>query len=336
MSEAEKALVIYDFVCSNFMRNDHEAYAQRTNLSNADYDRAWGYYKTSLLSGMGDCIGATNSFNTLCAYVGIETQMINEHMVTATHGLGNHHWSLVKIDGQWYHCDCEGSDYYQYGDVDRTWFLYSDEKMNVTENTVQPCTSDKYYGYDWPEFKGVSYYQDKTGIIDETVPATSFWISEKTESVIGDNFNLMIRIFPYGSTDKAIYSSSNSAVATVDTNGNVNVLAKGTTTIKVTVNGITKSFTLKAGEVPEKIELENVTLKVGQTKKLAYTVTPADAMYGRVYWRSSDTNVATVDSDGNVTAVGEGTATIRMQYSFERGNVISICFSSGGEITVTQ
>lgn len=336
MNEAEKALAIYDFVCSNFMRSDHEAYEQRTNKSNADYDREWGYYKTSLLSGMGDCIGATNSFNTLCAYVGIETQIINEHMVTTTHGMGNHHWSLVKIDGQWYHCDCEGSDYYQYGDVDRTWFLYSDEQMRVTENKVQPCTSKKYYGYAWPKFKGVSYYQDKTGIIDEKVPATSLWISQRTETVVGDKFSIMTRIFPYGSTDKATYSSSNSAVATVDANGNVSVLGKGTTTIKVNVNGITKSFTLKAGEIPQNVELENVTLRVGQTKKLTYTVTPSDAMYEEYYWISSNTNVATVDENGNVTAVGKGTATITMEYAYVKGNSRYIRMSKGGTVTVTQ
>ena len=37
---------------------------------------------------------------------------------------------------------------------------------------------------------------------------------------------------------------------------------------------------------------------------------PADATNQKIYWTSSDTNVATVDENGNVTAVGEGTAVI--------------------------
>lgn len=336
MNEAEKALTIYDYVCSNFMRADHEAYEKRTNISNADYDRAWGYYKTSLLSGMGDCISATSSFNTLCAYVGIETKMINEHQVTSSHGMGNHHWSVVKIDGQWYHCDCEGSDYYQYGEVDRTWFLYSDVAMNVTENTVQPCTSSKYDNYKWPEFKGVAYYQDKTGIISEKVPATSFWIRQKDSAIIGDNFSLMLRVFPYGSNDKATYSSSNTNVATVDKDGNVVVKAKGSTTIKVTVNGMSKSFILKTGNKPNSLELENATLKIGQTKKMNHTAQPEDALYYPYYWSSSNTEVATVDQNGVVTAVGVGTAKIRMQYAYSMNNTTYVGFCSGGEITVTK
>lgn len=336
MSEAEKALAIYDFVCSNFMRNDHIAYRERTNVSNSDYDVAWGSYKTSLLSGMGDCIGATNSFNTLCAYAGLETKTINEHQVDAIHGMGNHHWSLVKIDNQWYHCDCEGSDYYTYGQVDRTWFLYSDRAMGATNNTVEACTSTKYDDYDWPEFKGIAYYQDKTDIIDEKVPATSFWTSERTEAIVGDEFAIMTRIFPYGSTDKPTYSSSNPKVATIDNEGNISVLSIGTTTIKIDVNGISKTFTIKTGSRPKDIIAKDMTLKVGQTSKINYEVNPSDALYTKIYWYSSNENIVTVDEDGNVTAVGEGTANIRLSYTYRMGN--STYYSSGksAKITVTK
>ena len=48
----------------------------------------------------------------------------------------------------------------------------------------------------------------------------------------------------------------------------------------------------------------------GQTTPLTATVAPADATDKSVTWTSSDETVATVSSDGVVTAVGEGTATI--------------------------
>lgn len=52
------------------------------------------------------------------------------------------------------------------------------------------------------------------------------------------------------------------------------------------------------------------SLKAGDSVSLAAAVVPADATNQKIYWTSSDTNVATVDENGNVTAVGEGTAVI--------------------------
>ncbi len=46
----------------------------------------------------------------------------------------------------------------------------------------------------------------------------------------------------------------------------------------------------------------------GQTLQLAATVTPADADNAEITWSSSDTSVITVDSNGFVTAVGNGMA----------------------------
>ena len=52
-----------------------------------------------------------------------------------------------------------------------------------------------------------------------------------------------------------------------------------------------------------------LTLTVSNDETLTANVTPTDAD-GSVTWSSSDTNVATVDSNGKVTAVAAGTATI--------------------------
>lgn len=53
-----------------------------------------------------------------------------------------------------------------------------------------------------------------------------------------------------------------------------------------------------------------VNLKVGSMVRLTATVGPAEATDKSVTWRSSNTSVATVDDNGLVTVVGEGTATI--------------------------
>jgi uncharacterized protein YjdB len=53
-----------------------------------------------------------------------------------------------------------------------------------------------------------------------------------------------------------------------------------------------------------------LALKVGDSAKLSAAVRPADASDKRVTWKTSDSAVATVDSDGNVKAVSPGSATI--------------------------
>jgi uncharacterized protein YjdB len=51
-------------------------------------------------------------------------------------------------------------------------------------------------------------------------------------------------------------------------------------------------------------------LKTGDTKTITATVSSEDGTYGDIIWSSSDEKVATVDSNGVVTAVSVGTATI--------------------------
>lgn len=73
--------------------------------------------------------------------------------------------------------------------------------------------------------------------------------------------------------------------------------------------GVTKYYGSSSGVSVESVTLDNeeLTLYVGDTDTLTATVTPSGA--ATVTWKSSDSKVATV-SNGKVTAVKEGTATI--------------------------
>lgn len=65
------------------------------------------------------------------------------------------------------------------------------------------------------------------------------------------------------------------------------------------------------------------------TETLVATLTPSNTTYDTVTWTSSDTSVATVDDDGEVTGVAAGTAVITA--TTERGGYTASC-----TVTVTN
>jgi len=62
----------------------------------------------------------------------------------------------------------------------------------------------------------------------------------------------------------------------------------------------------------KKVNVSNIPdiMNVGETVKLEGTVYPQDASDSKIFWQSSDTSVASINSDGILTAVGAGTAVI--------------------------
>ncbi len=54
----------------------------------------------------------------------------------------------------------------------------------------------------------------------------------------------------------------------------------------------------------------SVDMFTGATKQLTATVTPSNATNKNLMWSSDDTEVATIDNNGNITAVGNGSANI--------------------------
>ena len=80
------------------------------------------------------------------------------------------------------------------------------------------------------------------------------------------------------------------------------------------------------------ITLTPTTLNMspGETSQLTATITPSDAINTNVTWTSSDEDVATVDTNGLVTAVGGGTCTITCTAADGSG-VTATC-----EVTVIQ
>ena len=56
----------------------------------------------------------------------------------------------------------------------------------------------------------------------------------------------------------------------------------------------------------------SMTLKVGETGTLSYTISPSNATNTNVIWKSNDGSIATIDVSGKVTGVKAGTTTIQV------------------------
>ena len=113
-----------------------------------------------------------------------------------------------------------------------------------------------------------------------------------------------------------IWTSSNTKVATVDSKGKVKAIGKGTATITATAaDGSGKNAACKVTVVKKivtgvTIKCKANTVKVKKTLTLTATVQPTNADIKDVTWKSSNTKVATVDSNGKVCGIKKGTVTI--------------------------
>lgn len=157
-------------------------------------------------------------------------------------------------------------------------------------------------------------------VIVKEIAVTKVTLSETTATMtIGGELELTATIEPKNATDQRLtWSSSDTGVATVDSNGKVTAKAAGTATITATAaSGITAACEITVSD--EVIEVTAVTLdrteatvKVGKSLQLTATIEPSGATDQKLEWTSSDSDIAIV-TDGRVTGVALGEVTITVK-----------------------
>ena len=174
---------------------------------------------------------------------------------------------------------------------------------------------------------------------------------------VNESSTLEAAVSPSDATDKdVVWSSSNESVAKVDDSGKVKAVGSGTATITVesvdnakfdgrpnydasentdtcivTVSGSGSSGGTDVLVTGVTLDKTSTTLEVGGTDKLTATITPSNATDKGLIWSSSDESVATVDQNGVVTGVSEGTATITVTTA--DGNKTAACTVTVGKST---
>ena len=134
------------------------------------------------------------------------------------------------------------------------------------------------------------------------------------EMRVNNTIDLKATIVPSNATNKAVtWTSSNSKVATVDKNGKVTAVSVGKAIITAkSNNGKTADCIIEVVIPLTKLEVnyESLALLKGESATLKLTITPSNATNKTITWTSSNSKVATVDKNGKVIAIGNGSAII--------------------------
>ena len=142
--------------------------------------------------------------------------------------------------------------------------------------------------------------------------ASNISLNKTTDNIqVGQTDTIVATTIPSGVTVN--WASSDSSIATVDQTGKVTAIKAGQATITATTtdgSNLNATCTVTVtNPVLQEITLNKISdsLIIGQTDNLVATTTPTGVS---ITWSSSDSNIATVDSSGKITAMSSGQATI--------------------------
>ena len=220
------------------------------------------------------------------------------------------------------------------------WRVYDDPETKIDETEVASVTPDGLVTVKMPnsffnkdtviKVQAVIYYDNteltKTCTI-KAIPANIFLDPYFDTS---DEYSLKLGVGAYRGVvattniadGKLTWTSDDENVATVSSSGKITATGIGQTTVKVAVDGTTISRSIKVTVTDNYVSVMGITFdshtasfRANESIALTYKFdtmpdngkAPSNS---KVTFTSSNPEIATVDVDGNVTGVAEGTATI--------------------------
>lgn len=149
---------------------------------------------------------------------------------------------------------------------------------------------------------------------------------EKIEVVEAENYqagnaSIFFKIYPENATNKElVWESSNKDIVKIADakKGEIFVMNKPGKSSVITIkskdgSNVSVQHTVNVVQLVRQIDLdvrENLSLAVGTTFKLNYVISPVNATNKNVSWQSSNPDVVSVDSEGNITTLKGGIARI--------------------------
>ena len=152
-------------------------------------------------------------------------------------------------------------------------------------------------------------------------PATSIKLSDTNVFINIDAKSIQLRaiVYPENALNKnVVWTSSNQQIARVNDNGLVSLVKPGEVTIIARSEDNPEimelcNITIEVPVSTVALDEKEVTMYVGQSKRLSYSVLPINASKTGVAWTSTKPNIASVDAAGRVTARQVGSTVIMLK-----------------------
>ena len=160
---------------------------------------------------------------------------------------------------------------------------------------------------------------------DDYVKATSISLDKHSVDILkGESETLKATVKPSNASGTVEWKSFKKEIATVS-DGVVTGIKKGTTYVIVTLDDCADTCEVNILDEIEvtsiQISQTSLTVNKGCTDSLYVVISPSNATNQTVTWTSSDESIAKIDSNGIVTGISEGEATI----TAEVGKCKAIC-----------
>lgn len=174
-------------------------------------------------------------------------------------------------------------------------------------------------------------YNGFTAICRVTVGKTE--VAVKSVEFVDDNIQLVynneklssgqveVVVLPETASDPSVtFESSDPDIVSVDADGHITAKSAGVVTITATTtNGISSTCLVSSVPIVESITLNmsSITLTKGSASKVSASVEPVTALNaGDLVWESSDPKIATVNNNGEITAIAVGQTTVMVTVAY--------------------
>ena len=201
-------------------------------------------------------------------------------------------------------------------DATHTEIIWSSSDLAVVEVSETGELSAVGFGTATVTATSTNGITAKAEITVSEIIAEQIVIEGASELYLGQDAVFTAKIYPENTTfSNVVWSSSNLEIADIDENGNLKSFSPGVVTITATQKDVVASVNIEIkAKTTDRIEIqtsENTSeLTVGQTITLTATVYPEDIADQDVSWSSSDSGIATVGADGQVTGIAAGEVVI--------------------------
>lgn len=168
----------------------------------------------------------------------------------------------------------------------------------------------------------ISVYEHTTGIE----------LQEQLKIKVGDHIKLSATTLPLNTSDGSVHwESDDEYIATIDNKGVVYGVKQGNCVVKAKSvdGGYTAECVVTVEQPVAQLLLaeHNISLNVGESRKLSATVLPTNADNKSLVWSSSNSEVVTVNENGEIEALQAGNAYIKV-VSVDNPSALDSCLVS--------